>query len=82
MNRKNDQLKYFIIITILCMVGLFLMGLLIHCIINCIIWLFIGGDFIFSFEHMKKTLEASVVTGLIIGIGDWWMRYKPFKSRR
>jgi hypothetical protein len=66
------------------MVVLFLMGLLIYCIVDSIIWLFIGGggDFLFSFEYVKKIFKASVMTGLIIGIGDWWMRYKPFKSRR
>ncbi|MBD1226995.1 hypothetical protein [Xenorhabdus griffiniae] len=76
MNKNINQFEYFLVVTILCVVSLCLMGLFIYCTVKCIIWLFIGGDFLFSFEYVKKIFKASVIAGLVAGIGTWFIEYK------
>ncbi|PHM30099.1 hypothetical protein [Xenorhabdus innexi] len=76
MNQKINQVEYFFIMAILCAVILFLMGLFIYCLCGGIIWLFVGGDFLFSFEYVKKIIKASLWAGLIVGIGTWFIEYK------
>ena len=76
MNRKINKFEYFLVTTILCVVALFIMGLFIYCIGECIIWLFFGGDFLFSIEFLKKIIKASLWAGLVVGIGAWFEEYK------
>ncbi|MBC8954449.1 hypothetical protein [Xenorhabdus sp. PB62.4] len=76
MNQKINQFEYFFVVTILSIVVFSLMGLLIYCIVDSIIWLFIGGDFLFSIEYVKKITKASVWAGLVVGIGAWFIEYK------
>ncbi|MBQ0215522.1 hypothetical protein KAH51_18995 [Proteus vulgaris] len=76
MNQKTNQFEYFLVMTILCVIVLFIMGLVIYSIGKCIIWLLIGGDFIFPIEFLKKIIKASLWAGLVVGIGMWFIEYK------
>ncbi|CRL63737.1 hypothetical protein BN1805_02448 [Proteus vulgaris] len=54
MSQKINSIEYLFIVTILSSVGLFFIGTFYYLIIRSIIGLFISGDFIFSFETLKK----------------------------
>ncbi|OEI91424.1 hypothetical protein BHE86_18530 [Shigella sp. FC1655] len=76
MNQKTNLFEYFLVVTIWCVVGLFIMGLFIYCIGECILWLLFDGNFLFSIDFLMKIIKASLWAGLVVGIGMWFIEYK------
>ncbi|MBC8954443.1 hypothetical protein [Xenorhabdus sp. PB62.4] len=82
MHQKNKQIILFIVASIMWTFSLFLIFIFGFFVGKCVIWLFMSGEFFFSFEYVKKAFRAAIIAGPILGIGTWIAYYHPFKRRR
>ncbi|MEQ5274902.1 hypothetical protein [Proteus terrae] len=76
MNNKINSIEYFFVVAILSSVVLFFIGILFYFSIHGIFWLFIGADFSFSFDSLKKIIKVATIGGVGAGIGSWFIEYK------
>ncbi|MCC8367294.1 hypothetical protein J8V57_13620 [Xenorhabdus sp. PB61.4] len=76
MNRKSRQLEFFLVSTLMCITGIFVLTLFIMFIVNFGVWLFISGEFLLSFEDVKKAFKIGVLVGPLISVGEWWTRHR------
>ncbi len=72
----------FIMFNIIWIVMIFFMAVIIFLTLRIFVCFSIGGDFLFSFEDIKRAGRISIFAGPICGSGSWFIYYRHYNLQK